>query len=380
MRWLDWLIVGGYLTFIVWDGLRRTKNSDKVDGFFLGNRSNPWWAVGLSVMATQLSAITLVGTTGQGYRDGLRFVQFYFGLPLAMIILSVTAVPFFYRAGVYTAYEYLERRFDAKTRTLTSALFLLSRGLQCGVIIAAPSVILSVVMGWSLPLTVLAIGLPTAVYTMLGGVQAVTWTDVKQMVVIVAAVCAAVATLVIGLPSNVSLGEALHVAGATGRLHGDRLQLRSEQHLHVLVRAHRRAVPDAVVLRLRSEPGAALPDGEVGGRGAPVAVRERLREDPAPGVDSADRRAGVHALPVRASADALQPDARPHRAGDRRRPRTSPRSTRNSVRRSSSGATPQRRSHPRMAPATPRPFRPHERSSSRRTAACSRSARTLSTW
>jgi SSS family transporter len=218
MRWLDWLVVGGYLTFIVWDGLRRTKNADKVDGFVLGNRSNPWWAVGLSVMATQLSAITLVGTTGQGYRDGLRFVQFYFGLPLAMIILSVTAVPFFYRAGVYTAYEYLEKRFDAKTRALTSVLFLLSRGMQCGVIIAAPAVILSVVMGWSLPLTVLAIGLPTATYTMLGGVQAVTWTDVKQMVVIVAAVFAAVATLVSGLPSNVSFGEALHVAGATGRL------------------------------------------------------------------------------------------------------------------------------------------------------------------
>jgi solute:Na+ symporter, SSS family len=218
MRWLDWLVVGGYLSFIVWDGLRRAKNSDKVDGFVLGNRSNPWWAVGLSVMATQLSAITLVGTTGQGYRDGLRFVQFYFGLPVAMIILSVTAVPFFYRAGVYTAYEYLEKRFDAKTRALTSVLFLLSRGMQCGVIIAAPAVILSVVMGWSLPLTVLAIGLPTATYTMLGGVQAVTWTDVKQMVVIVTAVLAAVVTLVIGLPSNVSFGQALHIAGATGRL------------------------------------------------------------------------------------------------------------------------------------------------------------------
>jgi solute:Na+ symporter, SSS family len=218
MRWLDWLVVGGYLSFIVWDGLRRAKHSDKVDGFVLGNRSNPWWAVGLSVMATQLSAITLVGTTGQGYRDGLRFVQFYFGLPLAMIILSVTAVPFFYRAGVYTAYEYLEKRFDAKTRALTSVLFLLSRGMQCGVIIAAPAVILSVVMGWSLPLTVLAIGLPTATYTMLGGVQAVTWTDVKQMVVIVTAVLAAVVTLVIGLPSDVSFGQALHIAGATGRL------------------------------------------------------------------------------------------------------------------------------------------------------------------
>ena len=98
MRWLDWLIVVSYLAFIVWDGLRRTKSSDKVEGYFLGNRSLPWWAVGLSVMATQLSAITLVGTTGQGYRDGLRFVQFYFGLPIAMLILSVTAVPFFYRA------------------------------------------------------------------------------------------------------------------------------------------------------------------------------------------------------------------------------------------------------------------------------------------
>src|SRR6266496_2328287 len=218
MRWLDWLVVGGYLSFIVWDGLRRTKQSDKVEGYFLGNRSLPWWAVGLSVMATQLSALTLVGTTGQGYRDGLRFVQFYFGLPLAMIVLSVTAVPFFYRAGVYTAYEYLERRFDAKTRALTSILFLLSRGLQCGVIIAAPSVILSVVMGWSLPLTVLAIGLPTTAYTMLGGVQAVTWTDVKQMAVIVTAVCAAVVTLVHGLPPEIGLGQALHIAGVTGRL------------------------------------------------------------------------------------------------------------------------------------------------------------------
>jgi solute:Na+ symporter, SSS family len=218
MRLLDWVVVVVYITWIIVDGLRRSKATDKVDGYLLANRSLPWWAVGLSVMATQMSAVTIVSTTGLGYLTGLRFVQFYFGLPLAMIILSVTAVPFFYRAGVYTAYEYLERRFDAKTRALTSALFLLSRGLQCGVIIAAPSVILSVVMGWSLPLTVLAIGLPTAVYTMLGGVQAVTWTDVKQMVVIVAAVCAAVATLVVGLPSNVSLGEALHVAGATGRL------------------------------------------------------------------------------------------------------------------------------------------------------------------
>src|SRR6478735_1902916 len=218
MRWLDWLIVGGYLTFIVWDGLRRTKNSDKVDGFILGNRSNPWWAVGLSVMATQLSAITLVGTTGQGYRDGLRFVQFYFGLPLAMVILSMTAVPFFHRARVYTAYEYLERRFDVKTRTLTSALFLVSRGLSCGTIISAPAVILSIIMGWNLTLTVLLIGIPTAIYTMLGGVQAVTWTDVKQMYIIIFGLVAVAIALVVGLPGDVSVGDALRVAGATGRM------------------------------------------------------------------------------------------------------------------------------------------------------------------
>jgi SSS family solute:Na+ symporter len=218
MHWIDWLVVGGYLVWIVWDGLRRTKGSDKVEGYFLANRSLPWWAVGLSVMATQLSAITLVGTTGQGYRDGLRFVQFYFGLPLAMLILSVTVVPFFYRARVYTAYEYLERRFDVKTRTLTSALFLLSRGLQCGVIIAAPAVILSIVLGWNLTLTVLAIGLPTALYTMVGGVQAVTWTDVKQMAVIVGGIAAAMTMLVLGLPESVSLTQALTVAGSTGRM------------------------------------------------------------------------------------------------------------------------------------------------------------------
>ncbi len=218
MHILDWLVVGAYLVWIVYDGLKRTKSADQVEGYFLANRSLPWWAVGLSVMATQLSAITLVGTTGQGYADGMRFVQFYFGLPIAMIILSVTLVPFFYRARVYTAYEYLEKRFDLKTRTLASVLFLISRGLSCGVIVAAPALILSIVLNWNLTLTILAIGLPTVVYTMLGGVQAVTWTDVKQMAVIVGGLLAALAALVAGLPHEVSLTQALHVAGAAGRL------------------------------------------------------------------------------------------------------------------------------------------------------------------
>src|SRR3954469_19108706 len=218
MRVLDWIVVVAYLVWIVVDGLRRTKAATEVEGYFLANRSLPWWAVGLSVMATQLSAITLVGATGQGYADGMRFVQFYFGLPIAMVILSVTLVPFFYRARVFTAYEYLEKRFDLKTRTLASLLFLVSRGLSCGAIIAAPAVILSIVLGWNLTVTILAIGLPTILYTMVGGVQAVTWTDVKQMGVIVAGLFAAVGVLIVGLPHEVSVSQALHVAGAAGRL------------------------------------------------------------------------------------------------------------------------------------------------------------------
>ena len=218
MHSLDWIIVAAYLVWIVASGLRQVKGSDKIEGYFLAGRSMPWWAAGLSVMATQLSAITLVGTTGQGYEDGLRFVQFYYGLPIAMIILSVTAVPFFYRARGYTAYEYLERRFDARTRSLASLLFLISRGLSCGVIIAAPAVILSVILQWNLTLTILAIGLPTVLYTMVGGVQAVTWTDVKQMFVIVAGVLAAGAALLLALPEGIGAGQALRLAGSTGRL------------------------------------------------------------------------------------------------------------------------------------------------------------------
>jgi solute:Na+ symporter, SSS family len=218
MHPVDWIVVVAYFAWILWDGIKRSHRTNEVEGYFLANRSLPWWAVGLSVMATQLSAITLVGTTGRGFGEGMSVLQLYFGLPLAMIILSVTVVPFFYRAKVYTAYEYLERRFDVKTRTLTSALFLLSRGLACGAVISAPSVILSVIFGWNLPLTVLAMGVPAVGYTLVGGVQAVTWADVKQMVVIVAGVAAALVVLVLGLPETTSVGSALHLAGATGRL------------------------------------------------------------------------------------------------------------------------------------------------------------------
>ena len=218
MRLLDWLVIAAYLIWIVVDGLRRTKAANQVEGYFLANRSLPWWAVGLSVMATQLSAITLVGTTGQAYADGMRFVQFYFGLPIAMVVLSVTLVPFFYRSRVYTAYEYLERRFDAKTRTAASLLFLCGRSMSTGAIISAPAVILSIIFHWNLTLTILAIGGPTILYTMLGGVQAVTWTDVKQMAIVVGGLVCAVIALILGLPDDVGVGKALHIAGAAGRV------------------------------------------------------------------------------------------------------------------------------------------------------------------
>ena len=216
MHWINWVIVVVYLLVVVVDGLRRTRGTTSIEGYFLASRRLPWWAVGLSVMATQLSAITLIGTTGQGATDGLRFVQFYFGLPVAMVLLGVTLVPFLHGAKVYTAYEYLERRFDARTRSLTSFLFLLSRGMSAGTIIAAPSVVLSAIFGWDLTWCVLLIGVPTIVYTVLGGVEAVAWADVKQMVVIVGALLALVAVLVWRLP--VPLDDAFRLAGATGRL------------------------------------------------------------------------------------------------------------------------------------------------------------------
>ncbi|MGY8785739.1 MAG: sodium:solute symporter [Pseudomonadales bacterium] len=218
MHPVDWSIVIVYLAYVIWHGLKLSRGTTDTEGFFLAGRSIPWWAVGLSVMATQMSAITLIGTTGQAYEDGLRFIQFYFGLPLAMIILCVTAVPLFYRARVFTAYEYLEQRFDAKTRTLTSFFFLLSRGLGVGVIIAAPAVVLSIVLGWNELATIFVIGLSTTLYTMLGGVQSVTWTDVKQMVIILAGLSLCVFVIITNLPAGVSFSDAMNVAGAAGKL------------------------------------------------------------------------------------------------------------------------------------------------------------------
>ena len=218
MHSFDWLVLAVYLTYVIWHGVALSRGSADTQSFFLAGRSLPWWAVGLSVMATQMSAITLIGTTGQAYDDGLRFIQFYFGLPIAMIILSMTAVPFFYKAEVFTAYEYLEQRFDARTRSLTSFFFLISRALGVGVVIAAPSVVLAIVLGWSEVPTIFAIGLSTTLYTMMGGVKAVAWNDVKQMLVIVLGLAACIAVILQSLPPDFHFQDAMFLAGAAGKL------------------------------------------------------------------------------------------------------------------------------------------------------------------
>jgi SSS family transporter len=216
MHWVNWTIVVTYLTWVVWDGLRKSKDTDTMSGYFVANKSLPWWVVGLSVMATQLSAVTMIGTPGQGATDGIRFVQLYLGLPIAMVILGVTIVPLLHGSGVYTAYEYLEQRFDSKTRSLTAFLFLISRAMSCGAIMAAPAVVFSALFGIPLVWSVALIGVPTVIYTMVGGVQAVAWADVKQMVLIIFALIAIMVVLIVQMPVNPD--EALKIAGATGRL------------------------------------------------------------------------------------------------------------------------------------------------------------------
>jgi Na+/proline symporter len=218
MRPLDWIVMCGWLAFIVSYGLWRGRGSSTTRTYLLAGKTMPWYAMGLSIMATQASAITFISTTGQSYIDGMRFVQFYFGLPVAMIILSATAVPIFHRANVYTAYEYLERRFDAKTRSLVSAIFLIQRGLGAGLSLYAPAVVLSVILGWPDRVTTVLMGVLVMIYTSWGGIKAVTWADVYQMALISAALMLALGMAVYLMPHDVSFGDALSLAGAMGRL------------------------------------------------------------------------------------------------------------------------------------------------------------------
>ncbi len=218
MRSLDWIVLFLTLGSIVLYGIYKGRGSKNIKGFLLADRQMRWYTVALSIMATQASAITFTSTPGQAYVDGMRFVQYYFGLPIAMVILCVTAVPLYHKLGVYTAYEYLEHRFDLKTRTLTSFIFLVSRGLGAGMTIYAPSLVLSVMLGWDIFATSAVIGGAIILYMTLGGVKSVNWADFQQLLVIMFGMIAAFAMTIILLPKGIGFTDALYVAGGMGRL------------------------------------------------------------------------------------------------------------------------------------------------------------------
>ncbi|MEO1437479.1 MAG: sodium:solute symporter [Bacteroidota bacterium] len=218
MTTLDGLVLFGTLAFIVLYGVWKTRGSKDMADYVRGGNEARWWTIGLSVMATQASAITFLSTPGQAYTDGMGFVQFYFGLPLAMVVLCITFIPIYYRLKVYTAYEYLEGRFDLKTRYLAAFLFLIQRGLAAGITIFAPAIILSTILGWRLDLTNLMIGSLVIIYTVSGGTKAVAVTQKHQMVVIMTGMFIAFYYCLSLLPEDFTLSQVMGVAGASGRM------------------------------------------------------------------------------------------------------------------------------------------------------------------
>ena len=218
MSRLDWLVLGAALLFVVLWGLYKGRGAATGEGYIGGGRDHRWWLVGLSIIATQTSAITFLSTPGQAYVDGMRFVQFYFGLPLAAVVLSVTILPLYHRLKVSTAYEFLEARFDLKTRLLAAILFLVQRSLAVGITIFAPALVLSVLLGWSLHANILLVGTLVMVYTVAGGTRAVAWAHSSQMLIIAFGMILAGVMTAHRLPPGVSLDDALHVAGGLGRL------------------------------------------------------------------------------------------------------------------------------------------------------------------
>jgi Na+/proline symporter len=215
---LDWAVLVGTIALIVGYGVWKTRGAQTAGNYLRGGSDAKWWTIGLSIMATQASAITFLSTPGQGFEDGLGFVQFYFGVPIAMVILSATIVPIYYRTRVLTAYEYLEQRFDLKTRQLTALIFLLQRGLGAGLSIYAPAIILSTVLGWSLLWTNLIIGLVVIGYTVSGGTRAVNQTQQLQMTVMLGGMALAFVFILMSLPTGLTTGDAFELAGVFGKM------------------------------------------------------------------------------------------------------------------------------------------------------------------
>lgn len=218
MQTLDWIVLAGTLLTIVIYGTLKTRGSKNVDDYLKGGNTSKWWTIGLSVMATQASAITFLSTPGQAFNDGMGFVQFYFGLPIAMVVICMVFIPLYHRLKVYTAYEFLENRFDRKTRTLTAILFLIQRGLAAGITIFAPAIILSAVLGWNLLLLNVIIGLLVIIYTVSGGTKAVSVTQKHQMIVIFTGMIIAFILILNKLPDNITFSNALDIAGASGKM------------------------------------------------------------------------------------------------------------------------------------------------------------------
>src|SRR6195952_213525 len=214
----DWIVLAITLAGIIAYGLYKSNATKDLDGYFLSNRSVPWYMVLLSIMGTQASAITFLSAPGQAFTDGMRFVQYYFGLPIAMVILCITFVPLFRKIKVFTAYEFLEKRFDLKTRTFTSFLFLLSRGLSTGISIYAPSIILSSLLGWDIFWTNIVMGGLLIIYTVSGGAKAVAYTQQLQLIIIFVGMFVAGYCIVHYLPEGVGFTDALKVSGASGKL------------------------------------------------------------------------------------------------------------------------------------------------------------------
>lgn len=218
MEILDWIVLSTTLFFIVIYGVMKTKGSTNVEDYLLDNNQTPWFTVGISVMATQASAITFLSTPGQAYHDGMGFVQFYFGLPLAMIVIAYTFIPIYHRLKVFTAYEYLEQRFNIQTRTLAAILFLIQRGLGTGITIYAPSIILSALLGWNLTFLNVIIGILVIIYTVTGGTKAVNITQKQQMFVIMSGMFIIFFYILANLPEDVDFSNVLHIAGANGKM------------------------------------------------------------------------------------------------------------------------------------------------------------------
>ena len=218
MSWIDWTVLCITLIVIVFYGIWKSRHTQNIKGYLLADRQLPWYHVGLSVMATQASAITFLSAPGQAYSDGLRFVQFYFGLPLAMIVLCVTFIPIFNKLNVYTAYEYLEKRFDIKTRSLTAFLFLIQRGVSTGITIYAPSIVLSTILEINIAYTTIVMGTLVIIYTVYGGTKAVSHTQMLQMGIIFVGLFMAGYMVIHLLPPNVDFVDALHIAGKSGKL------------------------------------------------------------------------------------------------------------------------------------------------------------------